>query len=285
MSFNTAIQQMVAIARAVVVRGEARHHGRADLLARRARGRGAVRRHPPAQARRACRSSSSATSSTSSTPSATASRSCATGAPCAVAPMARDRPKLELVAAMLGRDLAQVTRRGRRDRPRRRRTGSASALLEAEASGGRPPGADVQLRRCARGEIVGLAGLLGSGPHRDRARGVRRRPGGRRRDPRSTAATAPFASPRDAIRGRHRLLLRGPQDRGHRPRHVGAREPDAGAAAAAVAAPAWSTRRGSARSSSASSRGSASSAPAPSRRSASCRAATSRRCCSPAGCA
>ena len=39
MSFTTAIQQMVAIARAVVVQGQARHHGRADLLARRARGR------------------------------------------------------------------------------------------------------------------------------------------------------------------------------------------------------------------------------------------------------
>ncbi len=55
MSFSTAIQQMVAIARAVVVRGQARHHGRADLLARRARGRGAVRRHPPAQGATASR--------------------------------------------------------------------------------------------------------------------------------------------------------------------------------------------------------------------------------------
>ncbi len=81
--------------------GEARHHGRADLLARRARGRRAVRRHPPAQAPRASRSSSSATSSTSSMPSATASPSCATAA------RSRGRRwpeigKLELVAAMLG---------------------------------------------------------------------------------------------------------------------------------------------------------------------------------------
>ena len=56
-----------------LVRGEARHHGRGHVLARRARGPGAVPDHPPAEAARACRWSSSATSSTSSTRSATAS--------------------------------------------------------------------------------------------------------------------------------------------------------------------------------------------------------------------
>ena len=54
-----------------VVQGAARHHGRADLLARRARGRGAVRRHAAAARPRASRSSSSPIASTSSTRFAT----------------------------------------------------------------------------------------------------------------------------------------------------------------------------------------------------------------------
>ncbi len=56
------------------------HHGRADLLARRARSGGAVRHHPHAERPTASRRSSSAIGSTSSTRSATASPSCATAA-------------------------------------------------------------------------------------------------------------------------------------------------------------------------------------------------------------
>ena len=56
------------------VQGAACHHGRADLLARRARGRGSVRRDAQAARARAWRSFSSAIGSTSSIRSATGSR-------------------------------------------------------------------------------------------------------------------------------------------------------------------------------------------------------------------
>jgi ribose transport system ATP-binding protein len=69
--------------------------------------------------------------------------------------------RLELVAAMLGRDLAQVMAEGIRD-PHADLNRGSGALLEVDelAVGRRVQGVSLTVRR---GEIVGLAGLLGSG--------------------------------------------------------------------------------------------------------------------------
>jgi ribose transport system ATP-binding protein len=78
----------------------------------------------------------------------------------AVSPMA-EIGRLELVAAMLGRDLAQVMVEGARD-PHADIAREHEALLEADALavGRRVQDVSFAVRR---GEIVGLAGLLGSG--------------------------------------------------------------------------------------------------------------------------
>jgi galactofuranose transport system ATP-binding protein len=78
----------------------------------------------------------------------------------AVSPMA-EIGRLELVAAMLGRDLAQVMAEGARD-PHADIAREHEALLEADALavGRRVQDVSFAVRR---GEIVGLAGLLGSG--------------------------------------------------------------------------------------------------------------------------
>ena len=105
--------------------------------------------------------------------------------------------KLELVAAMLGRDLAQARRAASRS-PSREPTSKPLA----RASRTSPPAARCATSVCrsGRGEIVGLAGLLGSGPHRDGARSVRRRPARRAATIRLDGKPVDFREPADAIR-------------------------------------------------------------------------------------
>ena len=149
----------------------------------------------------------------------------------AVAAMA-DMTKLQLVATMLGRDLAEVRRKGATAF-----SGEAHAVgdeilratgLDGRTAGQRcgsvdPQGRDRRARRAAR-----------LGPDRDRAGHLRGRSAraGRHRLPGPQAGDS--GEPRRCHQGRHRVLFRGPQARGHHPGHVGAREPDLGAAAGAV---------------------------------------------------
>ena len=199
----------------------------------------------------------------------------------AVSAMA-DITKLELVRTMLGKELTAVHGQGARSRDGRpigravgrgRRT-CRSGVRVRDVSLTDRPGRDRRPRRPARLR-----------PHRDRAAvfGADRATAARSR---SSGETRSYRGAGRRDRRRHRLRLRGPQGRGHRPRYVRAREPDAGAPAAPARNRASSTDAApAARSSSASSRRSASNAPRRSSRSANSPAATSRRCCSRAGCA
>ena len=78
-----------------------------------------------------------------------------------VSPM-KDISKLQLVASMLGRDLAEVKKRGATAFEESTGDNIGSELIQAKsvAVGHRVHDANLQIRR---GEIVGLAGLLGSG--------------------------------------------------------------------------------------------------------------------------
>ncbi|WP_219415589.1 sugar ABC transporter ATP-binding protein [Pseudonocardia nigra] len=109
-----------------------------------------------------------------------------------------DLPKYELVSTMLGRELTESERRGQH--VGRVRGESAPTVLEAHELR-RPPalnGSSVELRR---GEVVGLAGLLGSG----RSETARALFGA---DPisdgelRRSGRSVSFSAPRDAIRAR-----------------------------------------------------------------------------------
>ena len=141
-----------------------------------------------------------------------------------------DITKLELVAAMLGRDLQTV-----------RREGQTSFHGEGHAAD-RTLVAAEHLRVGAK--VQGREPLA-SAPARSSASPACSAPAAPRRRAPSSAPTAPDAGtitrrrqaglvPRAdrRDRARPRLLLRGPQDRGHRARDVGARESDARAAAA-----------------------------------------------------
>ena len=202
--FSIAVQQMVAIARAVSFDAQARHHGRADLLARRARGRGAVRRDPPAQRRgrgrhlhqpqagRALRGlrprhDHARRPHRGGERRWTRSAGSSWSPPCSAATWRRSWRRAPATPT-------PTSHRG------------SEALLEAEglAVGRRVQGVSFD---GAPGEIVGLAGLLGSGrsetvravfgaePADRRPAGVRRSSAGadraRGRDPRRASASAP----------------------------------------------------------------------------------------------
>jgi monosaccharide-transporting ATPase len=78
-------------------------------------------------------------------------------------------PRVELVSKMLGRELQ--TLEALEHRPRS--TAAGERVLEAHQLGKRSAIAPFDLS-INRGEVVGLAGLLGSGPHRGRAPALRR---------------------------------------------------------------------------------------------------------------
>ena len=152
-SYSVAVQQMVAIARALGVAGAGADPRRADLEPRRGRGASAVRRAAPAARARAWRSCSSPTSSTRSTRSPTASRCCATASGSAststaeLPPRGADHARWSGASWRRGRGAHAGAGRGRARPP---------LLRGARPRPARPAAAD-RPERCARGEVVGLA--------------------------------------------------------------------------------------------------------------------------------
>ena len=113
--------------------------------------------------------------------------------------------------------------------PRPATAGDEVLSAEGLRIGRRVRDARVEVRA---GQIVGLAGLLGSG-RTETARAIF---GADPPDAGSIRLMGKAVAPRepaDAIAHGRRLLQRGPQGRRHRARHVGAREPDARDPAAA----------------------------------------------------
>jgi galactofuranose transport system ATP-binding protein len=114
----------------------------------------------------------------------------------AVAPLA-EMTKLQLVATMLGRDLAEVSRRGATafDESAKHAAGEELLGVSGLAVGKRVRDARLSVRR---GEIVGLAGLLGAG-RTETARAVFAASRHEKGEIRVAGATAAFREPADAI--------------------------------------------------------------------------------------
>ncbi len=260
-----------------VVQGAARHHGRADLFARRTRSGGAFRRHAAAEVRGRRRHLHH--------PSPRRALS-------GLRPGDRDarRPHDHDAADGRGRQAsshlrdARARRRGR-PRPRDR------LLRRRGTRGRRGPGGRGVADRAARARLPGRGsggsdrrpcGPARLGPDRDGARDLRRRSAGRGIDP--ADGQGGYAA-RAFGRDRHgrRLLQRGPQGGRHRAGHVGARESHARDPAAARRH--GRDRRGTAAANRRKVHETArhQGLGARNRRSANFPAATSRRCCSPAG--
>ena len=230
-SYPVAVQQMVAIARALSVVGARADPRRADLEPRRRRGRAAVRGDAAAARRRAWRSCSSPTSSTRCTRSPTASRCCATarcgripgGASCRAGADRGD-----------GRPRAGARRR-EPARPRRAASSSAAApLLRARGLGRRGASAAVDLDvRAGRDRWASPACSARAAPSSRACCSGSTAPTAA--SCASTASRARCAIPREAIAPRPGVLPGRAQDRGHRRRAVGAREHRAGAAGARAA--------------------------------------------------
>ena len=115
-------------------------------------------------------------------------------------------PQLKLISMMIGRELEQVEARTDEPTPS---TTAVEPVLIAEGLGRKRTMEpfDLSLRP---GEVVGLAGLLGSGPHRNRQAHVRRDP--RRIPGRLTVRGQPVAhnSPRQSL---HNGIAFCPEDR------------------------------------------------------------------------
>ena len=114
----------------------------------------------------------------------------------AVSPMA-DMSKLQLVAAMLGRDLAEVEEEGR-DRLRGRRRQHRRRTARRAEHRDRPPVHDVEPRHPARRNRRPRRAAR-FGPHRNRARDLRRRPQAVPAASRSTASRPISRSRAEAI--------------------------------------------------------------------------------------
>ena len=234
---------MVAIARAVPIDAQRRHHGRADLVAGAARGRHAVRGRSAAARRRASRIVY------------VSHRLDELYRICDRVTVLRDGRLVHTgptgsstgcssSSLMLGRDVAEraPARRHRRS-PASTRPPAATPVLRAE----RPDAARTAGRRrrstCAPGEVVGLAGLLGSG-RSETAKAIFGALPLDARDGRPwTARPLRRRSTAAAIRAGSALL---PEDRkaeGIIPDAVRAREHRARRAAPALAGPAWCPTR------------------------------------------
>ena len=133
---------------------------RADVEPGPRRGRAAVRGRPRPAGQGRGRSCSSATSSTRSTRSPTASRCCATVSSWA-STGSDDLPRGQLVTKMIGREIAEldaISATAERVIDRTRRTGPARDRASLAAASSSEADLDVYA-----GEVVGIAGLLGSG--------------------------------------------------------------------------------------------------------------------------
>ncbi len=160
-------------------------------------------------------------------------------------PHGRDVDKLHLIAAMLGRDLETVRSHATGFSAASAKAGDEVLSAEGLRIGRRVRDARVEVKA---GQIVGLAGLLGSG-RTETARAIF---GADPPDAGVIRVLGKEVSPRRALRcdcARRRLLQRGSQGGRDRSRHVGAREYHArDPAAARQDGRSW-TRRDSARSS------------------------------------
>ncbi len=139
-----------------------RHHGRADGVADRARSRAPLPRHRAAQGRTASASSTSRTGSRRSSPSPIASPCCATDE--TVETCARDEVDRGAAHSDDGRPRA-VGGVSEADGPARRRRARGRGICRS-----RPPASTTCRSPSAQGEILGLAGLVGLGPHAARAK-------------------------------------------------------------------------------------------------------------------